>query len=105
MAILEPRAAYSLLSATNSAGGTAIDCRATRGLYAFLFSTGNSAILTVQASHSTGADAAWLPVATVTGLNNTGQSAVSLNYYPYLRGHVSGYAGTTASVYIAPGVQ
>lgn len=100
------RAGWSLTSATNSATGSAIDARATRGLYAYLYATGNSAILTVQASHlPPDAGGVWLPVATVTGLNNTGMSAVSLNYYPYLRGQVSGYVGTTANAFIAPGVQ
>src|SRR5690348_15019770 len=99
MMIYSDRHEYSVLSATNSANGTAIDARANRGFYGYLYSTGNSAILTIQASHSIDADAAWLPVLTVTGLNNTGQSGISLNYYPYLRGQVSGYAGTTASIH------
>ena len=103
--IYSDRHKWSIQSATNSATGSAIDARACQGLYAYLYSTGNSAILTIQASHlHPDAGGVWLPVATVTGLNNTGMSAVSLNYYPYLRGQVSGYVGTTASIFIAPGV-
>lgn len=104
--IYSDRHKWSIQSATNSATGSAIDARACRGFYGYLYATGNSAVMTIQASHlSPSEGAVWLPVVTVTGLNNTGLSAVSLNYYPYLRGQVSGYAGTTASIFIAPGVQ
>lgn len=99
------RRAYSLTSATNSGTGSAIDSRATRGYYAHVFVTGGTAVVNIQASHSLLGDSAWLPVQTVTALDGVGQSSVSLNYYPYLRGFTSGYAGATASVFIAPGVQ
>ena len=62
MMIYSDRHEYSVLSATNSANGTAIDARANRGFYGYLYSTGNSAILTIQASHSIDADAAWLGI-------------------------------------------
>lgn len=98
------RAAYSISSATNSATGSAIDSRIGYGFYSLTYCTGGTAVVTVQASHSLDADAQWLPVLTHTALNNTAVSGVSLNYYPYLRAQVSGYAGATASVFIAPGI-
>ena len=96
---------YSVASAAPGTGtGSALDTRSRRGVYAFAFATGGSAVVTVQASHSNAADAAWLPVATLTAANGVGASAVSVNYYPYLRAHYSGYAGATASVFLAAGV-
>lgn len=106
MSIYSDRRAYSVQSAAPATGtGSALDCRATRGFYAYGFVTGGSAVLTVQAAQSIDTDAAWLPVVTVTATNGDPASATNLNYYPYLRGHYSGYAGATASLFIAPGVQ
>jgi hypothetical protein len=106
MAILSTRGAYSLVSAASGAAlqtGSAIDARASRGFYATMFVTGGTAILTIQASHAIDGTSAWLPVQTVTALDGVHQSAVSVNPYPYLRAFNSGFAGSTASVFIAPG--
>ena len=102
--IFTDRAGYSLSSATNSATGSAIDARVRRGFYAVAFVTGGSAVITIQAGHTNSTDVFWLPISTITALDGVGISApASVNPYSYLRAQSSGYAGATASVYIAPG--
>lgn len=97
--------AYSIQSAAPASGtGSAIDTRSRRGIYAFSFVTGGSAIMTVQASHSIGGDAAWLPVVTVTATDGVGISSINTNYYPFVRAFYSGYAGATSTMYIAVGI-
>lgn len=107
MGIYSDRGVYSIASAAPATGsGAVIDCRATRGFYALGFATGGSAVLTVEASHLPASEGgAWLPVVTITAADGIAASLTNANYYPYLRGHYSGYAGATASLYIAPGVQ
>ncbi len=105
MAVYADVRAYSIQSAAPASGtGSAIDTRSRRGIYAFTFVTGGSAIMTIQASHSIGSDAAWLPVVTVTATNGVGVSSVNTNYYPYVRAQYSGYAGATSTMFIAAGI-
>lgn len=106
MAVFNDVRAYTIASAAPATGtGSALDTRTREGLYVYAFVTGGSAIMTLQASHSIGSDAAWLPVVTVTAADGVATTAGSLNYYPYVRGHYSGYAGATASMFVAAGVR
>lgn len=104
--ILSDRAGYSIVSAVPSTGtGSAIDCRARRDVYAYVFITGGSAVVNVQASHSIAGDSAWLPIKTITALDGVGTIAASISgYYPYVRGFFSGYAGATSTIYVAAGL-
>lgn len=96
---------YSIQSAAPATGtGSAIDARIRKALYTYAFVTGGSAIMTLQASHSVGDDADWLPVASQTATDGSPSTAVYTDFYPYLRAHYSGYAGATASMVIAAGV-
>ena len=87
---------YSLESATNTATGSAVDMRSRGHIYTYVNVVGGSAITTLEASHSIGADSAWLPVETITAAAGSTTTAIYDLWWPYLRGHSSGYDGATA---------
>jgi hypothetical protein len=93
--------ATSLVSATNTAIGTAIDSRGKQNLFAQHFVTGGSAIVNVQASLN---QAQWVAVSTVTATNGVAGIFTALGHLPYIRAHSSGYAGATATVLLSMGV-
>lgn len=95
---------YSLDSATNTATGSPVDLRSKKDVYTYGFVTGGSALISLEASHSIKDDADWKPIVLVTAVDGASVTAVYSTFWPYLRGFSSGYAGATASFFIAAGV-
>jgi hypothetical protein len=101
MAVLNDVRFTSLSSGRPLTGtGSAADVRDRRGVFSTVFCTGGSAVVTLQGSID---NVNYVGQTTITAVDGVWNSMVNLNYFPYVRAHYSGYAGVTASVFIAVG--